>query len=270
MKIAVSGKGGVGKTTVTALLARLLQQAGYRVLVIDADPDANLAATLGFPNALQIVPIVEMKELIKERMGLDDLETVRSYFRLNPQVDDIPERYCQEHEGVRLLVMGEIGKAGRGCACPENTFVRELMSHLLLEEKDVVLMDMEAGIEHLGRGTAKAVDWFLVVVEPGLRSIETANKIRQLATELGIRRIQAVANRIRSAEDRAFLEQRMPDWNWLGFLPYSPSLARCGMSETGLQPAEVEEWEQMAEQLRGILPEVPAPARSAEGPGGDG
>jgi CO dehydrogenase maturation factor len=130
------------------------------------------------------------------------------------------------------------------------------MNHLLLEEKDVVIMDMEAGIEHLGRGTAGAVEVLLVVVEPGLRSIETAHKIRDLATDLGIRRIQAVANRVRNAEDRAFLEQRMPDWSWLGFLPYSPSLARAGMSETGLQPAQVEEWEQIAEQLRGICGEL--------------
>lgn len=256
MKIAVSGKGGVGKTTVASILARLLQRAGYRVLVIDADPDANLAATLGFPDALQIVPIVEMKELIKERMGLDDLETVRSYFRLNPQVDDIPDRYCHEHEGLRLLVMGEIRKAGRGCACPENTFVRELMNHLLLEEKDVVIMDMEAGIEHLGRGTAGAVDLLLVVVEPGLRSIETADKIRDLATELGIRKIWAVANRVRNDQDRAFIEQRMPHWTFVGFLPYSPSVALCGMSEAGLQPAQIEEWETIAGQLGRISREA--------------
>jgi CO dehydrogenase maturation factor len=254
MKIAISGKGGVGKTTVTAILARLLQQAGYRVLLIDADPDANLAATLGFPNALELVPIVEMKELIQERMGLEDLETVRSYFRLNPQVDDIPERYSHEHDGLRLLVMGEIRQAGRGCACPENTFVRELMAHLLLEEKDVVLMDMEAGIEHLGRGTARAVDLLLVVVEPGLRSMETARKIRSLAAELGIAQVWAVANRVRCDEERALIAEQLKGWNLLGFLPYSEGVAAGGRSATGLNPDQVEEWEGFKEVLGRIIP----------------
>jgi CO dehydrogenase maturation factor len=239
-----------------ALLAKLFQQRGYRVLAIDADPDANLAATLGFPYPSEITSLVEMKDLIKERMGVDNLEAMGSFFRMNPKVDDIPEKYSAEHEGIRLLAMGEIRKAGRGCACPENTFVRELMAHLLLEEKDAVLMDMEAGIEHLGRGTARAVDLLLVVVEPGLRSLETARKIKSLAAELGIEKVWAVANRVRSDEERALIAEQLKGWNLLGFLPYSEGVAACGRSATGLNPAQVEEWEGIKRVLEQIIREA--------------
>ena len=173
MKIAVSGKGGVGKTSITALLCSSFNKAGYKVLALDTDPDANLAATLGFPNPEKIVPIMELKELIAERTGVQP-ETMGIFFKLNPTVDDIRERFSVTHNGISLLVMGRIKKAGTGCYCPENAFVKELVGHLLLDEKDVVIMDMEAGIEHLGRGTSRDVDAFIVVVEPGRRSFETA------------------------------------------------------------------------------------------------
>lgn len=166
MKIAVSGKGGVGKTTLTALLCTSFHRAGYRVTAVDADPDANLASTLGFPEPDTITPIVELKELIAERTGTEP-GSMGTFFKLNPRVDDIPDKYGVTHNGIRLLVMGMIKKAGTGCYCPENALVRELVGHLLLGKDDVVIMDMEAGIEHLGRGTAGDVDAFIIVVEPG-------------------------------------------------------------------------------------------------------
>lgn len=251
MKIAVTGKGGVGKTTLAALLAKLFQQRGYRVFAIDADPDANLPATLGFPHPERITPLVEMKELIKERMGVDDLETVGSFFKLNPKVDDIPEKYSVEHEGIRLMVMGEIRKGGAGCACPENTFVRQLISHLLMQDKDVVILDMEAGIEHLGRGTARAVDRLLVVVEPGLRSIETARKIKKLAADLGLRTVQAIGNKVRSDQDREFIREQLSGWEILGMIPYSEAIAASGRGEGGLDVSQIEAWE---EALAGVIP----------------
>ena len=252
MKIAVTGKGGVGKTTLSGLLAKLFQRKGYRVFAIDADPDANLAATLGFPDPAEITPLVEMKELIKERMGLDDLETIGSFFQINPKVDDVPDRFSVEHEGIRLMTMGEIRKGGMGCACPENTFVRQLISHLLMQDKDVVILDMEAGIEHLGRGTARAVDRLVVVVEPGLRSIETARKIRQLAGDLELRTISAVGNKVRRDQDEKFIRKQLRDWPILGMIPYSEDIAASGRGETGLDLDRIVGWE---ETLAGIVPE---------------
>lgn len=232
MKIAIGGKGGVGKTTIAAALARLFAKAGYEVLAIDADPDANLASALGFPNADQITPIAEMKALIEERMGVK-LGTVGAYFKMNPRVDDLPERFCVTHEGIRLVVMGRIREAGKGCACPENTFLRELLSHMLLEEREVVLVDMEAGLEHLGRATAKAVDAFVAVIEPGLRSIETARKVAQLAGDLGIARTFVVANKIEDESDRAFIRANTEGLALAGYVSYHRSAKQQDMGASG-------------------------------------
>lgn len=233
MKIAISGKGGVGKTSIAALLAKFLHRAGYRVLAVDADPDANLAATLGFPNASDIVPMVEMKELIEERMGVKP-GGFGALFKLNPKVDDLPSKYCLEHDGIRLMVMGQIRKGGSGCFCPENALVRRLLGHLLMEEKEVLIVDMEAGIEHLTRGTAESVDALMVVVEPGMRSIETAYKIRDLATDLGIKTVLGVANKVRGAQDRAFILEQMQDIKIIGSIPYSEDILMANMGDRGI------------------------------------
>ena len=240
MKIAISGKGGVGKTSIAALLAKFLHRAGYRVLAVDADPDANLAATLGFPHASDIVPMVEMKELIEERMGAK-LGGFGALFKLNPKVDDLPAKYCFEHDGIRLMVMGQIRKGGSGCFCPENAFVRRLLAHLLMEEKDVLIVDMEAGIEHLTRGTSEAVDVLIVVVEPGMRSIETAYKVRDLAADLGIQTVLGVANKVRGAKDRAFILDRMQDIQVIGFIPYSEEILMGNMGDQGIDMKEIVE-----------------------------
>lgn len=230
MKLAISGKGGVGKTTLTALLAKAFTNRGYRVLAIDADPDANLAAALGYPSPETIRPIAEMDDLIEERTGAKP-GTTGAVFKMNPKVDDLPEKLSAEVGGIRLMRMGTVKKGGGGCICPESTLLRALVQHLLIERQDVVLLDMEAGIEHLGRGTSEFVDRLIVVLEPGKRSLETAAKIRQLAEDIHLLRLGAVGNKIRDPRDRAFLEKNVEGIPLLGFLPYRDSIIRADMEE---------------------------------------
>jgi len=223
MKLAITGKGGVGKTTLAAGLALSFSQDGKRVIAIDADPDSNLAATLGFPEPEKIVPLVEMKELIAERTGVEP-GTVGGYFKLNPKVDDIPDKFSREHQGIKLLLMGRVKKGGSGCFCPENAFLKAVLSHLFFSREDVVILDMEAGIEHLGRGTAEGVDGLIVVVEPSMRSIETAFRIKSLAKDLKINRIFLVGNKVRNDKDIDFIRKNSSDFEILGFIWYNNKL----------------------------------------------
>lgn len=223
MKLAVTGKGGVGKTTVSAFLAGALRQAGHTVIAIDADPDSNLAACLGYSHPETIRPLVELQDLIEERTGQKP-GTRGGMFRLNPRVEDIPAKYAVEIGGIKVLVAGAVKKGGAGCYCPENTLVRTLISHLLVDEKIALVLDMEAGIEHLSRGTVAAVDHLVIVVEPGRRSVETAARIARMAAELGLRRVSIIGNKIRSAGDQAFLRQALAGMNFIGFLPYDPAV----------------------------------------------
>ena len=257
MKIAVTGKGGVGKTTVCALLARRLVSQGRNVLAIDADPDTNLAAALGFPSPDEIVPIVEMKELIAERMGTQP-GAVGAYFKLNPTVDDLPKKFCQTDNGLKLIVMGMVKRGGAGCACPENTFLKALLSHILLERDEVVLVDMEAGLEHLGRGTTGSMDGLIVVIEPALRSIETLDRIRKLAADIGVERLWPVANKVASAEERAFVESYLHDSGCMGFLPYSDGVVRANRGQAPLMDVEPEVWSEIDAVLGRIGNIVPA------------
>jgi CO dehydrogenase maturation factor len=224
MKLAISGKGGVGKTLFSAMLARTLADTGYAVTAIDADPDANLALTLGIPEGDKITPISEMKELVAERTETRPGQS-GLYFKINPRVDDIPEKYSVRHGNIRLLKMGMPKAGGAGCYCPENALLSALMAHLLLTPADMVIMDMAAGIEHLNRGTARAVDMLIIVVEPGKASLETARRIRSLAGELGITRLGVVGNKIRNSEQKDFISASLEGYNILGFIPYDEALA---------------------------------------------
>jgi len=233
MKIAITGKGGVGKTLLASLLSRIFAESGYSVIAIDADPDANLAATLGFPHPEEITPISEMSALIEERTGARPGQAA-TYFRLNPKVDDLPEKYCQEYNGIRLMVMGRIKKGGSGCYCPENALLQALVTHLLLARDEVVILDMEAGVEHLGRATAKAVDKLIVVVEPSRRSVETAYRIDKLAQDIGLQNIAVVGNKIRSQSEREFLISSMPGFEFLGFIPYDQAIVEADLANLPL------------------------------------
>ena len=220
MKIAVSGKGGVGKTTLTALLAQVLADRGRQVLAVDADPSPCLAGALGFPDDLraQLHPIAEMDALIEERTGAKP-GTVGGFFTLNPRVDDIPERFSVLHRGVRLLEMGSVELGGSGCICPEAAMLKTLFTHLLFRKDDVLLLDMYAGVEHLGRATVDFVDAMLIVVEPTRRSLGTAVQIKKLATDIGLKRLYLVGNKVRNEDEAKFLQAETPGLPVLGFLP---------------------------------------------------
>jgi CO dehydrogenase maturation factor len=251
MKLAVSGKGGVGKTTFASLLIRNFNELGKRVLAIDADPDANLAAGIGIENSAEIVPIAEMKELVSERTGAQP-GTIGGFFKLNPKVDDLPEALSVNFENIKLMRLGGVQKGGSGCICPESTLLRALVMHIVLARDEVVVMDMEAGIEHLGRATAKAVDKLIVVVEPGRRSIDTAGHIRHLAAEIGLNAIAVVGNKIRGPQDREFLENHLPDFEFLGFLPYDDTLIEADLK--GVSPFDVES--PSREQVKSMISEL--------------
>jgi CO dehydrogenase maturation factor len=207
LKIAITGKGGVGKTTLTALLAQVYADRGRQVLAADADPSPCLAGALGFPDELrqQLHPIAEMDALIEERTGAKP-GTIGGFFTLNPRVDDIPERFSVVHRGVRLLEMGSVDIGGSGCICPESAMLKTLFTHLLFRKDDILLLDMYAGVEHLGRATVDFVDAMLVVVEPTRRSLGTAAQIQRLARDIRLNRLWLVGNKVRSAEEAAFLE----------------------------------------------------------------
>lgn len=217
MKIAVSGKGGAGKTTVAALVAGELVRRGFRVTAIDADPNPTLAVGLGFP-AAPITPLAEMADEIEERVG------GAGVIRLNPRVDDLVDRIAVSQDGLQLIVAGGISKGGAGCACPQGILLRRLLEHVVLGLEEAVIIDLEAGLEHLGRRTAEAADALLVVVDPTNASVETTHRIARLAADIGLRRIALVANRITDPTDLAFITERLPDIELAGAIPYSPAV----------------------------------------------
>ena len=220
MKIAVTGKGGVGKTTFAATLARLYAAEGRKVLAADVDPDANLGLALGFDEETldSIVPISRMRKLVEERTGAN---SENQFYRLNPKVDDIPDTYGKVCNGVKLLVLGTVETGGGGCVCPEHVMLKRIINNMVLHRDDVVIMDMEAGLEHLGRGTTESVAQFIVVIEPGARSIQTYKNVKRLASDLGVKQVRVVANKVRNEEDEAFVKSKIPEEDLLGFIHYN-------------------------------------------------
>lgn len=256
MKIAVSGKGGVGKTTLAAYLARWFASRGRSVLAIDADPDANLRHGLGMSGGPEIVPISEMKDLVAERT-----ESVPGsfggFFKMNPRVDDLPDMLAvRVSDGIRLMVMGGVKKGGTGCVCPESVLLKNLLMHLILRHDEVVIMDMEAGIEHLGRATSKAVDSLIVVIEPGQRSIDTAKKIRELANDIGLVKVFLVGNKIRGQGDQDFLKRALADdFPFIGFIPYDESIIEAdlrGVFPEQMREATRQSFEEVADRISNL------------------
>jgi len=251
MKVAVTGKGGVGKTTLSSTLARLYADEGRVVLAADVDPDANLGLALGLTQeeVNAIVPVSKMKELVMERTAANASNT---FYKLNPQVSDLPDKLAKEINGVKLLVMGTVDTGGSGCVCPEHVMLKALLSSLVFRKDDVVVMDMEAGLEHLGRGTASLVDQFIVVIEPGARSIQTYEKVKKLAGDLGVTDVKVVANKVRDSEDEAFIRANIPEDALLGILHYNPEVIdadRRGLSPYDVSPAMVEEIRQIKARM---------------------
>lgn len=266
MKLAITGKGGVGKTTLTGLLAYAYAKSGFHVLAIDADPSPCLGAALGFPADLlkQLTPIAEMEELIYERTGAKP-GTVGGYFKINPRVDDIPDEFSVLHRGIRLLELGAVTTGGSGCICPESAVLRALTTHILLRRDEVVLIDMYAGVEHLGRATADAVDAMLVVAEPGSRGLATAAQIKAMARDIGIRRLYLVGSKVRTDEDRAYIETHSPGLPLLGHLPYSPLAQEADREGRAIYDA-VPEMVEAAQAIAAAL-EQQLDARSASAAG---
>ena len=253
MKIAVTGKGGVGKTTLSSVLARLYADEGRKVLAADVDPDANLGLALGFSEQEieELTPISEMSALIAERTGSSEANFGK-FFKINPKVDDIPDRFAKEKNGVRLLVMGTVETGGGGCVCPEHVMLKRVISNLVLGRDEVVILDMEAGLEHLGRGTADFVDRFIVVIEPGARSIQTYKKVKQLALDIGVTNISVVANKVRGAADEDFLRERIPPEELLGFISYNADVIaadRQGASPFDISESTVSEIRKIKNQI---------------------
>ncbi|MBA3051523.1 MAG: ArsA-related P-loop ATPase [Candidatus Omnitrophota bacterium] len=246
MKIAVSGKGGSGKTTIAALLAVILKERGFKVLAIDCDPDSNLLTL--FDAKAELQSISGLKEMIKERTAADG-----GLFKLNPFVNDLPDKYSLDFDGIRIMQIGKYTNK-TGCFCPENSLIKALISHLVLERDEAVVLDMEAGIEHLTRGVVAGVDMLFLIVEPEIKSIETARKIKELAEKLGVRHIEIIANKIWDESDKDYLRGKVGKIDFAGFISYNPNLRK----ERGKLKDTVQikkELEKILDSLKSVLKE---------------
>jgi len=244
VKIAIGGKGGVGKTTVCAVWAQLFGEDGFDVLAIDADSNTNLASALGIPSEQSPEPLIKMKQLIAERTGTTK-DTIGTYFKLNPKVSDLPEKYWLEVNGLKLLVLGGISQAGAGCACPEGAFLKALLTHTILQRQEVVLVDLAAGVEFMGRASVQGIDALVVVVEPGARSIETAVNIARMAKQLGIRHVVAVANKITESSQIEIIKSQLTNITVIANLNYSSDVQQADLQRKSVFQTDT--------QLAGLL-----------------
>ncbi len=258
LKLAISGKGGVGKSTVAAMFAHLAAGEGRRVLAIDADPDANLAAALGMPadERSAIVPLAERRALIEQRTGAK-VNQYGQVFKLNPDVADIADKQSAQFRDIHLLVLGAIESGASGCACPESVLLRALLMDVVLYKEDCVILDFEAGLEHLGRATAQGVDLMVVVAEPGRRAVETAASVRRMAGEIGIGRVAVLGNKVAGDEDRAFMGRELGGADYLGGLPFSKIIRRADREDVPLvdiaDPAMMRLFRELWEKIKARL-----------------
>jgi CO dehydrogenase maturation factor len=253
MKIAISGKGGVGKTTLAGVMARILADQGRKVLAIDADPDSNLASAVGLPRDLlaRLNPIASQTEMIEERTGAKK-GSFGSMFKINPKVDDLPDEMGVLFQGVKVILLGSIPQGGGGCFCPENVILRNLIRHLIVQREEVVIIDMEAGLEHLGRGSTAQVDALIIVVEPGQRSINTARQIKKLGEDLNLKKMVVVGNKVQSDEDRRLIEENLPEFSILGHMSFNPKIIQA--DREGKSPYDLDET--VRKEVREILTEL--------------
>lgn len=225
MKVVISGKGGVGKTTVSGTLARIFSEKGYKVLAIDGDPSMNLHAAIGVANP---TPISKLRELITERAVISP-----GIYNLTPRVEDIPDRYASKKENIKLIVMGTVERGGGGCVCPENAFLRALMRHLVLKRDELLILDTEAGVEHLGRKTAEGFDSMLILCEPSMKAVEAANRIYALTRQIGVREIYAVGNKITSKEQEKFISKNL-NFGVLDIIPFDEEVVESDLANKPL------------------------------------
>jgi CO dehydrogenase maturation factor len=262
-KIAIGGKGGVGKTTVCAVWAEIFAEDGANVLALDADPTTSLASAFGISAEQSPEPLISMKQLIAERTGTTK-EALGAYFKMNPKVSDLPEKYSLDvgkppGDRLKLLVLGAITHGGGGCACPEGAFLKALLTHTMLQREEVVLIDLAAGVEFMGRASVQGIEALVLVVEPGARSIETANNMAVMAGELGIGCVGVIANKVTDPAQTAEIESRLKNFKLLGSLPYSPALQQADLHRQRVFEADagvVEELRRAKNKLTDLLTSI--------------